>query len=98
MCQLVMVEGWWIVRGGKKKPSSTFQCPVEEAQLNIHQTMTGSGRRCLLSFLGEFLLCRGEVSTFPGGDHGRVVCWKKILRSIIKYLVINLWLNCFGRM
>src|SRR3982074_1756102 len=58
-----MVEGWWIVRGWKKKPSSTFQCPVEEAQLNIHQTMVGSGRRCLSNFLGESSSCRGEVST-----------------------------------
>src|SRR3977135_1467360 len=58
-----MVEGWWIVRGEKKKPSSTFQCPVEEAQLNIHQTMVGSGRSCLWSFLGGFWSCRGKVST-----------------------------------
>src|SRR4030088_2287694 len=58
-----MVEGWWIVRGWKKKPSSTFQCPVEEAQLNIHQTMVGSGRNCLWDSLGGVSSCRGEVNT-----------------------------------
>jgi hypothetical protein len=35
------VDEWWIVRGWKKKPSSTFQYPVEEAQLNIYQTIVG---------------------------------------------------------
>jgi hypothetical protein len=34
----------------------------EEAKLNIHQTVVSSGRRCWLNFLGESLLCRGEVS------------------------------------
>src|ERR1700710_562523 len=58
-----MVEGWWIVRGWKKKPSSTFQCPVEEAQLNIHHTMVGSGGKCLWNSLGGFSSCRGEVNT-----------------------------------
>jgi hypothetical protein len=50
----MLLDGWWIVRGWKKKPSSTFQCPVEEAQLNIHQNMVGSGIGCLSDFLGGF--------------------------------------------
>jgi hypothetical protein len=57
------VDGWWIVRGWKKKPSSIFQCLVEEAQLNIYQTIVGSGESYLLEFLGKFWSCHGEATT-----------------------------------
>src|ERR1700709_652349 len=104
-----MLEGWWIVRGWKKKPSSTFQCPVEEAQLNIHQTMVGSGRKCSSNFLVEFLSCRGEVSTTGIVSAARLQwCKSRLIRisihgfSLVKapqlaFVNSNLFMACHRR-
>ena len=50
-------------KGLEEEAQFNIPVPVEEAQLNIHQTMVGSGRRCLVYSPGEFWSCRGEAST-----------------------------------